>query len=93
MSSAKSILITGASSGIGAALAEAYAGTGVHLTINGRDRTRLDAVANACRRLGATVEPALVDVTDRAAMAAWVDCTAAVAWTDVAVAACAVPCS
>ncbi len=72
MTTPKSILITGASSGIGAALAETYAGSGVRLGLGGRDRARLEAVAEACRRRGATVEAALVDVTDRAAMADWI---------------------
>ena len=38
----KRILITGASSGIGAALAEAYAGPGVSLYLGGRDGPRLN---------------------------------------------------
>ena len=72
MTTPRSILITGASGGIGAALAESYAGSGVRLAMGGRDRARLEAVAEACRRRGATVEAALVDVTDRAAMADWI---------------------
>ncbi len=39
------ILITGASSGIGAALAGAYAGPGAFLALAGRDRRRLESVA------------------------------------------------
>jgi NADP-dependent 3-hydroxy acid dehydrogenase YdfG len=38
-------LVTGASGGIGAAIAEALAGAGVNTIIVGRDRARLDAVA------------------------------------------------
>jgi len=69
----RSILITGASSGIGEALARDYAGPGVTLALSGRDRDRLAAVADACRAKGAVVEARAVDVTDRAVMEAWVE--------------------
>lgn len=68
----QSILITGASSGIGAALAKLYAGPGVSLHLSGRDAERLRAVGEACRGRGASVHEAVVDVRDRAAMAAWI---------------------
>lgn len=68
----KSILITGASSGIGAALARAYAGPEVHLALAGRDEGRLEAVAAACRAAGAATVTAVIDVTARDAMARWV---------------------
>jgi NADP-dependent 3-hydroxy acid dehydrogenase YdfG len=67
----RSIVITGASSGIGAALAEAYARPGIHLALAGRDRQRLAAAAERCRAAGAEVEEGVIDVTDGAAMAAW----------------------
>ena len=70
MTSPAGILITGASSGIGAALAEAYAAPGVALVLTGRDAGRLDDQAGRCRSKGADVWTAIVDVTDRAAMAA-----------------------
>ncbi len=66
------ILITGASSGIGAALARTYAEPGTTLFLGGRDIDRLHAVAESCRRDGAAVETAAHDVTDRDAMANWV---------------------
>lgn len=68
----KAILITGASSGIGEALARAYAGRGRFLALSGRDRGRLDAVASACRAQGADVMAEVVDVTDRDAMRRWI---------------------
>ncbi|HKV16749.1 MAG TPA: SDR family NAD(P)-dependent oxidoreductase [Reyranella sp.] len=66
-----SIVITGASSGIGEALARDYAAPGIALALNGRDGTRLQVVAEACRAKGATVDARQIDVTDRAALGEW----------------------
>ena len=66
------VLITGASSGIGEALAVAYAAPRMTLSLSGRDGTRLAAVALDCRRRGADVHASVLDVTDRAAMADWI---------------------
>jgi short-subunit dehydrogenase len=71
MQSFKSIVITGASSGIGEALALDYAAPGIALALSGRDGPRLDAVAAACRAKGATVDAGRIDVVERAALAAW----------------------
>ena len=68
----RSILITGASSGIGAALARRYARPGIHLALGGRDPSRLAAIAAACRQRGAYVTLRKVDVTDRLAMTDWI---------------------
>ncbi len=65
------IAITGASSGIGASLAEAFAAPGVRLCLSGRDGDRLEITAMACRRLGASVQTDVVDVTDRDAIRDW----------------------
>jgi len=65
------VVITGASRGIGAALAEAYAAPGKTLGLLGRDRARLEAVAASCRARGASVTVATLDVCARDAMAEW----------------------
>jgi short-subunit dehydrogenase len=66
-----SIVITGASSGIGEALALDYARPGAALALTGRDAGRLEAVARACRAKGATVVADTIDVVDRAGLADW----------------------
>ncbi len=68
---ARTVVITGASSGIGAALARRYARERGTLGLLGRDDARLEAVAQSCRASGATVATARVDVRDRGAMQAW----------------------
>jgi len=71
MKNFRHIVITGASSGIGEALALDYAAPGIALGLTGRDAARLAKVADACRVKGATVRADTVDSTDRPAMAGW----------------------
>jgi len=73
MKNPRSILITGASSGIGAALALEYAAPGVFLALSGRDKARLDRTSETCRGKGAEVVAATVDVADMAAMRRWIE--------------------
>jgi len=60
--SAKTILITGASSGIGAALARVYAAQGKRLVLWGRNEERLNTTAAECRERGAEIETACFDL-------------------------------
>ncbi|MDE3059483.1 MAG: SDR family NAD(P)-dependent oxidoreductase [Pseudomonadota bacterium] len=81
MKKPKNIAITGASSGLGAALAEHYAAPGVTLHLQGRDRQRLEGIAETCRRRDAVVYAEMLDVTAHAAMERWL--TAADAKTPI----------
>jgi short-subunit dehydrogenase len=69
----QTILITGASSGIGEALALAYAGAGTTLGLLGRNLERLESVAARCRERGANVRTAAIDVRARAELKAWIE--------------------
>jgi short-subunit dehydrogenase len=66
-----SVVITGASNGIGETLALDYARPGVALALTGRDKARLEAVAAACQAKGATVRAGAINVVDRQALADW----------------------
>ncbi len=80
------VVITGASRGIGAALAEAYAAPGRRLSLCGRDRARLEAVAAACRGKGADVSVGVCDVRDSDAVAAWFQTVEQTAGADLVIA-------
>lgn len=67
---ASRVVITGASSGIGAATAEAFAAEGARIVIAARGGEALDAVASRLRASGAQVLAVPTDVRDAAAVAA-----------------------
>ncbi|HIF58610.1 MAG TPA: SDR family NAD(P)-dependent oxidoreductase [Rhodospirillales bacterium] len=73
MSKFRSILITGASSGIGRALAKGLAGPGIFLAISGRTASDLHKVSKQCQARGAAVIEKIVDVTDQSAMKNWIE--------------------
>jgi len=64
------VVISGASSGLGSALAQAYSRAGNRLTLFGRDPERLAAVAEACRGQASAVVTVACDVTDSREMQA-----------------------
>ena len=68
----RSILITGASSGIGRALALAYAAPGTRLALIGRNAQRLRETLEAAKAKGAEVASAEIDVRERASMRDWI---------------------
>ena len=65
------VLITGATGGIGGALAEVYAEPGSTLILQGRQVDRLAELEAKCTARGAQVLTKLLDVRDREALAAW----------------------
>lgn len=69
MRNPKVIVITGASSGLGEALAKIYAAPGIILHLLGRDCARLELVQQACQKLGADTFIYVQDVTDKLGMA------------------------
>lgn len=81
-----SVLITGASSGLGAGLALAFARSGATLHLSGRHPGRLEEVAERCRALGAEVRATTLDVTDREAAAGWVAASEAIRPLDLVIA-------
>lgn len=72
MPSPRGILITGATGGIGAALALAYAEPGRTLWLHARRRDRLAELAAKCAERGAEVHERSLDVADAAALIDWV---------------------
>ena len=72
MKKPKRILITGASSGIGRALALAYAAEGVRLFLTARDNERLEEVRELCAAVGAMVIVKSIDVKNKKELRDWI---------------------
>ncbi|EWC61070.1 oxidoreductase [Actinokineospora spheciospongiae] len=77
MNTNKVVLITGASSGIGAATATALAGAGHHVVLAARRTDLLAGLADAITASGGSASTRALDVTDAAAVRAAVDAVAA----------------
>ncbi len=69
----KTVLITGASSGIGAGLARELGAAGARILLGARRLDRIEALAGEITEAGGSAEAMAVDVTDRAAMTAFAD--------------------
>ena len=80
------ILITGASAGLGKALALSFAEPGLKLFLSGRNMKALEATAISCREKGAIVEIEQVDVTSSSEVERWVNSIAAGTSIDLAIA-------
>lgn len=68
----KTILITGASSGLGRELAIQYANKGIILYLTGRNKSRLLDTVNICQDKGANVLSKDIDVKDKESLYDWV---------------------
>ena len=69
----KTIIITGASSGLGAELAIKYSASGNNLFLIARSEERLNKVSKKCRSNGANVISIIADVTDADSMNSHID--------------------
>lgn len=73
MTNQKIVIVTGASSGIGAGVARELAAAGHHVVLTARRQDRLEELAAEIVSAGGTATAAALDVTDRPAFTALVD--------------------
>ncbi|MFM9973810.1 MAG: SDR family oxidoreductase [Beijerinckiaceae bacterium] len=69
----KTALITGSSRGLGRSMAEGFAAAGARVIINGTNAGRVDEAVVAMHAAGMSVEGAVFDITDEAAITAAFD--------------------
>lgn len=68
----KCIVLSGANSGIGEALAHHYATKGTLLYLTARNQSRLESVAARCRKQGAEVHIKALDIRDTTSIQDWI---------------------
>lgn len=73
----KVAIVTGASKGIGAAIAARFAAEGAHVALCARSAAALEATVTAIRAAGGSASGTALDVGDHAALAAFVQATLA----------------
>lgn len=71
--SGKTAVVTGASSGIGQAIAEQLGAAGAHVTLGGRTRAAMEETVRAIEKAGGTARVVVLDVRDVAQVRALVD--------------------
>ncbi len=71
LQSPQSVLITGATGGIGVALAKKYAAPGRTLILHGRDPGKLEELSRRCEKRGAEVRTFCLDLADQPGLQSW----------------------
>ena len=80
------VLITGASSGLGAGLARTYAAPGTLLSLVGRSEDRLQKIADVCAAKGAQIRLGCFDVGEPEPLGQWIEAGDGITPIDLAIA-------